>query len=351
MSRTVGAAASSTRTGRQRALPLIALLAVMAVLAGCGAVPAEQTPAAAGNTVPPFPTPSAATELPQTSADTTAPPPATCADPTASLRPVTTAADGSPLPQPNVDAIRARGRLIVGLDTGSNPFSFRDPRSSELVGFDVDIASEIARQLFGDPGQLEFRIVSSAEREQALVDGLVDIVVKTMSITCERRDQVDFSTVYYQAHQRVLVRNDSGVRGGADIKGIADLHERTVCVAGGTTSLTRIQQIVPTARIMRVTEWADCLVMMQQNQIDAVSTDDTLLAGMAAQDPYLAIVGESLSEEPYGVGIPPGHDDVVRLVNAALERIREDGTWNRIYDRWLTVLGPSPGPPTPRYVD
>lgn len=346
------------------AVLLIAVL-LIAVVAGCGTADqndTQTTPAPSGlsdtdsitpsPSIPPFPTPFGAGELPKTPIESsTVRPDPSCQDPTASLRPTTTAPDGSPLPQPNVDAIRERGRLIVGLDTGSNPFSFRDPRSSDLVGFDVDIASEIARELFGDPNQLEFRIVSSAEREEALMNGLVDVVVKTMSITCERRASVDFSTVYYQAHQRVLVRSDSGVRGGAEIRGINDLHDRTVCVAGGTTSLNRIQQTVPTARIVRVTEWADCLVMMQQNQIDAVSTDDTLLAGMAAQDPYLAIVGESLSEEPYGVGIPAGHDDMVRLVNAALERIRGDGTWNRIYDRWLTVLGPSPGPPTPRYVD
>ena len=96
--------------------------------------------------------------------------------------------------------------------------------------------------------------------------------------------------------------------------------------------------------------WADCLVALQQRQVDAVSTDDTILAGLVAQDPYLHIVGPSLNEEPYGIGINLENTGLVRFVNGTLERIRRDGTWNTLYRKWLTVLGPAPAPPVPRYV-
>ncbi|NLG56285.1 MAG: transporter substrate-binding domain-containing protein, partial [Rhodococcus sp.] len=111
-----------------------------------------------------------------------------CNDPTASLRP------GASGPTPTIDAIRARGRLIVGLDTGSNLMSFRDPSTGQISGFDVDIAREVARDLFGDPDRLDFRILTSADRLRALQEGSVDIVAKTMSITCERRRSVEFSS-------------------------------------------------------------------------------------------------------------------------------------------------------------
>lgn len=241
--------------------------------------------------------------------------------------------------------IRARGRLIVGLDIGSNLFSFRDPITGEITGFDVDIAGEVARDIFGVPSHVEYRILSAAERVTALQKSQVDIVVKTMSITCERRKLVNFSTVYLDANQRILAPRDS------PITKVSDLSGKRVCVARGTTSLRRIREIAPPPVIVSVVNWADCLVALQQREIDAVSTDDTILAGLVEEDPYLHIVGPDMADQPYGVGINLDNTGLVRFVNGTLERIRNDGTWNTLYRKWLTVLGPAPAPPTPRYVD
>lgn len=271
-----------------------------------------------------------------------APGPQPCGDPTASLRPT---GAGASAHGPTIDAIRARGRLLVGLDAGSNLFSFRDPVSGAIVGFDADIAREIARDLLGSPDLIEYRSLGSADREHALQNRIVDIVAKTMTITCERRQKVTFSTVYLRSNQRVLAMKNSG------INGIADLAGKRVCVVRGTTSLDHIRHDQPAATVLTVPTWADCLVVLQQRQVDAVSTDDSILAGLAAQDPYTQVVGESISVEPYGIGIPKGDDDMVRFVNGTLERIRNDGTWDRIHRQWLTVLGPSPGPPAPNYLD
>jgi polar amino acid transport system substrate-binding protein len=90
-------------------------------------------------------------------------------------------------------------------------------------------------------------------------------------------------------------------------------------------------------------------VALQQRQVDAVSTDDSILAGLVAQDPYLHIVGPSMNEEPYGIGINLENTGLVRFVNGTLDRIRRDGTWSTLYRKWLTVLGPPPAPPVPRY--
>ncbi|GAD83468.1 glutamate ABC transporter substrate-binding protein [Nocardia asteroides NBRC 15531] len=310
------------------------LLAAAALVGGCS----DSAPAPDDHTVysePPLP----AKAIP-IGTDTPVPARAgeQCGDPTASLRPST--ARG-----PRIDAIRARGRLVVGLDAGSNLFSFRDPLTGRIVGFDADIAREIARDLLGNPDLIEYRSLASEERERALQDHTVDLIAKTMTITCERRQRVAFSTVYLRADQRVLAVKNSG------INGLADLAGKRVCVARGTTSLDHIRRDQPAATILTVPTWADCLVVLQQRQVDAVSTDDAILAGLAAQDPYTEVVGDSISAEPYGIGIPKGDDDLVRFVNATLERIRNDGTWLRIHRRWLATLGETPSPPAPTYQD
>jgi polar amino acid transport system substrate-binding protein len=316
---------------------LCAAVAAATVLAACsesGAMVVTPVP-----TLPP-PTPAGMQEMPPKPPL----PPDTSADscnPTASLRPFSNPAEADAA----VANIRARGRLIVGLDIGSNLFSFRDPITGEITGFDVDVAGEVARDIFGTPSQVEYRILSSDERITALEKSQVDVVVKTMTITCERRKQVNFSTVYLDATQRILVPRDSPITKPSDLSG------KRVCVARGTTSLQRIREIAPPPIVVEVVNWADCLVTLQQRQVDAVSTDDSILAGLVSQDPYLHIVGPNMGTQPYGVGIKLDNTGLVRFVNGTLERIRRDGTWNALYRKWLTVLGPAPAAPSARYVD
>lgn len=319
---------------------LLTALAASALVAGCAAGSDTIDDKTAVYTEPPLP--AKAVSIP-----TDSPIPAErdeqCGDPTASLRPT---GAGAAARGPTIDAIRARGRLVVGLDTGSNLFSFRDPVSGTIVGFDADIAREVARDLFGNPEQIEYRSLGSAERESALQNHLVDIVAKTMTINCERRQKVTFSTVYLHANQRVLAVKNSGIRS------LADLAGRRVCIVSGTTSLDHMRREQPAATILTVPTWADCLVVLQQRQVDAISTDDAVLAGLATQDSsYTELVGPSISVEPYGIGIPKGNDDLVRFVNGTLERIRNDGTWARLYQQYLIALGPVPAPPVPTYQD
>jgi polar amino acid transport system substrate-binding protein len=321
----------------RRVCCVLSALALAILLGGCSQ--SEPLKVVAVPTLP-LPTPVAMQEMP---IEPPLPPDTTSQDcnPTASLRPFPNRADADAA----VAGIRARGRLIVGLDIGSNLFSFRDPITGEITGFDVDIAGEIARDIFGGPGHVEYRILSAEERITALQKSQVDVVVKTMTITCERRKLVNFSTVYLDANQRILAPRDS------PIAKVADLSGKRVCVARGTTSLRRIREIAPPPQIVSVVNWADCLVALQQREIDAVSTDDSILAGLVEEDPYLHIVGPNMATQPYGVGMNLDNTGLVRFVNGTLERVRNDGTWNTLYRKWLSVLGPAPAPPIPRYVD
>ncbi len=260
----------------------------------------------------------------------------------ASLRPQ------GPLPAPGqmpagstMARIAERGHLIAGVGRDTYGFAFRD-ENLRPEGFDVDIARDIAGAILGDRERVVFREV---ERVEDVRSGQVDLTVAAATITCKRREQVDFSTVYYKAGQRVLVNR------GSTIIGLDNLRGKRVCAARGTTSLATILAAPSKPIPVGAATSTDCLMLLQLNEVDAISTDDILLAGLAAQDPRTKIVSPQLTEEPYGIAINKDTPDLVRFVNAVLERRAQDGRWRASYQRWLTLLGPPPSPPTPQYQD
>ncbi|MEV4123852.1 glutamate ABC transporter substrate-binding protein [Nocardia sp. NPDC049707] len=322
------------RNGFARLMPV--LVAVSALVTACGSgiqVPASTNVAA----VNPKPDLTEITTPPQSESG------GNCDDPEASLRPGPLPGPGAMPPGSAMAAIVASGKLRVGVDQNTYLFGFRNPSSGQLEGFDIDIAREIARSLFGDPNRIELRSVTAAERISALQNKQVDLIVRTFSATCERRRDVDFSGVYYRATQRLLAVHDSGIRTGADLGG------KRVCVTRGTTSPGPLFSLPKRPIVLGASNWTDCLAALQQGHVDAISGDDPILVGLVAQDRNLAIVGEAIGTGAYAVGIAQGHPDLVRFVNGVLERIRRDGTWQQLYNDRLSALGPSPGPPDLRY--
>ena len=264
----------------------------------------------------------------------------TSCDPLVSLAP-----NGTGIPDGSTMAkIKERGKLIAGVDQTTYLFGFRNPTTGNLEGFDIDMVNEIARSIFGSPeGRVQFRALTSGQREDVLKEHQVDIVVRTYSITCSRKKSVQFSSVYYKAGQRILVTKESKVTK------LADLTGKRVCAAKKSTSAAKIATDPSKPVPVSVDNWSDCLVMLQQGQVDAVSTDDTILAGMAAQDPTLKVVGDQFTEENYGIGVPKDNEDMVRYVNAVLDKIRGSDAWQNSYRRWVEPsLGPA-SPPSPKY--
>jgi polar amino acid transport system substrate-binding protein len=316
---------------------VMALTALALTAAGCGS---SSTPPPSMSVAPVEVRPAGAQEV------TTAPAAgnADC-DREVSLRPGPLPAPGAMPPGTTMAAIAESERLIVGVDQNTYLFGSRNPTTRQLEGFDIDLAREIARSIFGDPERIDLRVVDASQRESALQSGLVDMVVRTYSITCDRKEKVAFSTPYYYAKHRILALKGSGIDSAAALSG------QRVCAVTGTTSLATLFALNPRPTLFGATTWTDCLAMLQQGQIDAISTDDVVLEGLADQDPNVELVGESLGDEPYGVGIKKENEDLVRFVNGVLDRIREDGTWERLYEARLQSLGPSPGPPAARYQD
>lgn len=320
----------------------LALVAALLVLGGCGssgAVPVVAPPSA----VRPLPD---GARVPAVLPSTPAAEPAGC-DPLASLRPPASLPAPGRMPAGTTMAkIVDRGRLIVGVSQNAYLFGYRDSASGKLVGFDIDIARQIAQALFGDPDKIQLRAITTADRIPMVTSGQVDLVVRQTTMTCQRWQEVSFSSEYYSASQRVLVLNGSPVRSMADLAG------RKVCAAAGSTSIVNIATKLPRSVPVSGVDASDCLVMLQQGQIDAISTDDAILAGFAAQDPNTHLVpGPPVSAEPYGIMVAKESPDLVRFVNGVLERMRSDGTWAAIYRRWLSSLGAVPAPPAARYQD
>ena len=235
--------------------------------------------------------------------------------------------------------IRARGFLIAGVDQSTYHFGFLNPLTGQIEGFDIDMIRAVAKAIFGNPDKVEYKAISDAQRIPNIVSGAVDIVAHTMTITCARLQQVDFSSVYFDAAQRVLVLKNST----AD--NLAALRSQKVCATTGSDSLATIAAAgaVPVA----VPYWTDCLVLLQQGDVAAISTDDSILDGLAAQDPWTKLIGPRLTDEPYGLAISKQHPDFVRFVNAVLQQLRTNGQWTASYAHWIGT--PVPAPPPAQY--
>lgn len=315
------------------------LLLVAALLAGCGS---EQAALPVGEKLPP-PRPVGVED--PAPAPKSSPEEGGC-EPRASYRPRGGLPAPGAMPAGSTMArIAARGHLVIGVSQTTYLFGYRDPESGEIVGVDIDIARQVSRALFGDPNKIRFRSMAAAERIPAIKAREVDMIIRTTSMNCERWRDVAFSTSYYEAQQRVLVRSDSKVRG------IQDLGGKKVCAAAGSSDLANIAAAPSRPVPVSAVEVLDCLVLLQQGQVDAVSNDDAQLAGFVAQDPTTRVVGPAIRTEPYGIMMSQSTVDLVRFVNGVLARMRSDGSLAAIYRKWLTPLGEVPTPPAAEYRD
>jgi polar amino acid transport system substrate-binding protein len=248
--------------------------------------------------------------------------------------------------------IEARGRLVAGVSADTLLFGARDPIEGTLEGFDIDMVREVAKAIFGANDDnvdafIEYRVINYAQRLPSLEDGSVDIVAHTMTINCERWQRIAFSSQYLDAGQKVLVRKDSTATG------VEQLGGARICAAEGSTNIDNIKAVEtnPPIEVLGVPDLTDCLVLFQNGGVDAITGDDTVLAGFRAQDPYTKVLDQTFSFEPYGLGISLEHPDFVKFVNALLERMRRDGTWTGMYEDWIggVLPGATPEPPPARY--
>ncbi|GAA2813008.1 glutamate ABC transporter substrate-binding protein [Kitasatospora paracochleata] len=252
------------------------------------------------------------------------------------------ASAGAVAGSPTLDAARARGHLVVGAKEDQPYLGQKNPATGEYSGFDIEIAKMVAADLGFAPDRIEFRTIASANRETALQNGQVDYYVGTYTINDNRKKLVGFAGPYYTAGQSLLVQKTNRTIHGPD-----DLAGKKVCSAAGSTPAQRIQKQYPKARLITYDTYSACVDNLITNQVDAVTTDNSILLGYAAKVPdELKVVGPLFSQEPYGIGTPR-NDTALRLaLDDALLRHEQNGDWKKAYDATLGLSGePAPEPP------
>jgi glutamate transport system substrate-binding protein len=235
--------------------------------------------------------------------------------------------------------IQEAGEIKLGVKYDVPPFGFNNPQSGEVEGFDVDLGRYIAERLGVEP---VFREATSDNRIPLLVDGTIDLILSTMTITEERDLEVDFSEPYYVANGDILIPE------GSDIEGLEDLNGQRVCTALGSTYQQTIKEEAPDADLRLIDRYSECLELIQTDAVDAISTDDVILTGMVIEDDTLEILGIEYTTEPYGVGIPEGDTEFKEFVDDSIAQFIDDGTWQEGYDEWVGQYIPEEqqqGPP------
>src|SRR5687768_1118520 len=223
--------------------------------------------------------------------------------------------------------IQAAGTIKIGVKYDVPPFGFKNPQTDEIEGFDVDLGKAIADKLGVKPNFIE---AISDNRIPFLQDGTVDLVLSTMTINAEREKEIDFSEPYYIARGRILVPQDS------EITGVDTLAGKKVCTALGSTYEATLKEQAPDADLRLVDTYSECLELVQNGAVDAVSTDDVILTGMIIQDDSLKLTeGDPLSTEPYGAGIKEGDKEFKEFVDGVLEEYKSGGGWAESYDKWV----------------
>jgi glutamate transport system substrate-binding protein len=238
------------------------------------------------------------------------------------------------------------GGLKVGIKFDQPGLGLK--KGSEYTGFDVDVAKYVAKELGTDAANITWVQAPSAQRETLLSTGQVDMVVATYSITDARKEKVSFAGPYFIAGQDLLVRaDDTSITGPDTLKG------KKLCSVTGSTSAQKVKDAYPGVQLQEFATYSQCLPALANKGVDALTTDDTILAGFASQPEYAGkfkVVGKPFSEEKYGIGLKKGDTATCEKVNAAITKMISDGSWQKALDANLGPAGYKPGtgnPPTP----
>ncbi|MFH8616997.1 glutamate ABC transporter substrate-binding protein [Streptomyces sp. NPDC017979] len=222
------------------------------------------------------------------------------------------------------------GKIKIGIKFDQPGIGLKT-QDGKYTGFDVDVATYVAKELGYDAKDIEWKQTPSAQRETMLANGDVKFIAASYSITDQRKEKVDFAGPYLLAHQDLLVRADD-----TSITKAEDLNDKKLCSVTGSTSAQNIQkEIAPKADLIPVGGYSECLTGLENKSVVALTTDDSILAGYAAQKEHqgkFKLVGLKLSNENYGIGIKKGDKDLQDKINKALEKMKSDGSWKKFVD-------------------
>ncbi|MEG0284448.1 MULTISPECIES: transporter substrate-binding domain-containing protein [Vagococcus] len=231
--------------------------------------------------------------------------------------------------QDTLERVEKQEKIVWGVRYDTKLFGLMDIETREVVGFDIDIAEALTKEILGENGQAEFVEVVPKTRIPLLKNGNVDGIIATMTITEERKEQVDFTQTYFDAGQSLLVKK------GSDITGIEDLNGKTVLAVKGSTSAINIREHAPKANILELENYAETFTALKSGQGDAMTTDNSILYGIASENPDYELVGDRFTEEPYGIAVDKNQERFLVELDKALNELRKNGTYDEIYEKWF----------------
>jgi glutamate transport system substrate-binding protein len=216
---------------------------------------------------------------------------------------------------------------------------------SKYTGFDVDVAKYVAKELGHKEADIQFVEAPTPQRETLISTGQVNYIVGTYSITPERKQKVSFAGPYFIAGQDLLVRSDeTGITGPDSLTG------KKLCSVKGSTPAAKVKSRYPGVQLQEYDTYSKCVEALNAKVVDALTTDNTILAGYASQAAYkgkLKVVGKTFSEEKYGIGLKKGDTALCTKITDALKKMISDGSWQKAVDANLGPAGFKPGPGNP----
>jgi glutamate transport system substrate-binding protein len=232
-------------------------------------------------------------------------------------------------------------KVTIGIKFDQPGLGLKNPDGT-YSGFDVDVATFVAQQLGYGPDKIEWKEAVSAQRENLIDNNQVDYVVATYSITDERKKRVDFAGPYLVTGQSLLVKADNN-----DITGKDSLAGKILCSVKGSTPAQKIKDEFPTVQLQEYPNYSACVEALKSGKVAAVTTDEVILAGYAAQSPgAFKLVGGTFSEENYGIGLKKGDTELLNKINDALKKMETDGAWAAAFEKNLGPAGiKTPEPP------
>lgn len=235
--------------------------------------------------------------------------------------------------------------IVIGTKFDQPGLGLKNPDGT-MSGFDVDVATYVAGELGYAPDKIEWKEAPSAQRETLIQNGQVEYIAATYSITDARKEKVDFAGPYLITGQSLLVRADN-----TDITGAASLeNNKRLCSVSGSTPAQKIKDEYQGVQLQQYDTYSACIEALKNGAVDAVTTDEVILAGYAAQSPgSFKIVGEPFSEEKYGIGLKKDDTELRTKINDALQKMFDSGAWKEAFDKNLGPAGITA--PTPPQID
>jgi glutamate transport system substrate-binding protein len=235
------------------------------------------------------------------------------------------------------------GKIVIGTKFDQPGLGLKNPDGT-VSGFDVDVATYVAKELGYSPDQIEWKESPSSQRETLIQNDQVKFIAATYSITDARKEKVSFAGPYLVTGQSLLVREDN-----TDITGKDSLqNNKKLCSVSGSTPAQRIKDEYPGVQLQQYDTYSACIEALKNGAVDAVTTDEVILAGYAAQTPgTFKIVGQPFSEENYGIGLKKDDTELQTKINDAITKMEADGAWKAAFEKNLGPAGiPVPTPPT-----